>query len=111
MRQSLADAGEALVTPQGGDFSIKREDQVLITETGHENLTKYPFDAALMGGEQAQRENIVRVTIWRDLISRECPICVVIELDIGARTGNLPGGHADIRQDMSSVFCGSPDIS
>jgi hypothetical protein len=50
MRQSLADAGEALVTPQGGDFSIKREDQVLITETGHENLTKYPFDAALMGG-------------------------------------------------------------
>lgn len=40
---------EALVSPEGGDFSIKLEDQVLITETGFENLTKYPFDAALMG--------------------------------------------------------------
>lgn len=33
----------------GGDFSIKLEDQVLIAEDGFENLTKYPFDAALMG--------------------------------------------------------------
>lgn len=41
---------EALVSPEGGDFSIKLEDQVLITETGFENLTKYPFDAVLMGG-------------------------------------------------------------
>ncbi|MFT4999976.1 MAG: Xaa-Pro dipeptidase [Paracoccaceae bacterium] len=40
---------EALVTPEGGDFSIKLEDQVLITEDGYENLTDYPFDAALMG--------------------------------------------------------------
>lgn len=40
---------EALVSPEGGDFSIKLEDQVLITETGHENLTHYPFDAALLG--------------------------------------------------------------
>ena len=40
---------EALVSPDGGDFSIKLEDQVLITETGYENLTTYPFDAALMG--------------------------------------------------------------
>lgn len=40
---------EALVSPEGGDFSIKLEDQVLITETGCENLTRYPFDAALMG--------------------------------------------------------------
>lgn len=40
---------EALVSPEGGDFSIKLEDQVLITETGHENLTTYPFDARLMG--------------------------------------------------------------
>ena len=40
---------EALVSPEGGDFSIKLEDQVLITETGCENLTKYPFDAQLMG--------------------------------------------------------------
>ena len=41
---------EALVSPEGGDFSIKLEDQVLITETGCENLTRYPFDPRLMGG-------------------------------------------------------------
>jgi len=40
---------EALVSPEGGDFSIKLEDQVLITETGCENLTRYPFDAQLAG--------------------------------------------------------------
>jgi len=40
---------EALISPEGGDFSIKLEDQVLITEDGYENLTKYPFDDALMG--------------------------------------------------------------
>lgn len=40
---------EALVSPEGGDFSIKLEDQVLITDTGVENLTKYPFDPRLMG--------------------------------------------------------------
>ena len=40
---------EALVSPEGGDFSIKLEDQVLITEDGFENLTRYSFDAALMG--------------------------------------------------------------
>ncbi|MEM9320006.1 MAG: dimethylsulfonioproprionate lyase DddP [Pseudomonadota bacterium] len=41
---------EALVGEEGGDFSIKLEDQVLVTEDGFENLTRYPFDAALMGG-------------------------------------------------------------
>lgn len=41
---------EAAVGEVGGDFSIKLEDQVLITENGYENLTTYPFDAALMGG-------------------------------------------------------------
>ena len=40
---------EALVSPEGGDFSIKLEDQVLITETGFENLTRYPFDPRLIG--------------------------------------------------------------
>ncbi len=40
---------EALVSPEGGDFSIKLEDQVLITETGHETLTTYPFDPRLTG--------------------------------------------------------------
>lgn len=41
---------EALISPEGGDFSIKLEDQVLITEDGFENLTTYPIDPALMGG-------------------------------------------------------------
>jgi len=40
---------EALVGADGGDFSIKLEDQVLITEDGYENLTTYPFDPRLMG--------------------------------------------------------------
>lgn len=40
---------EAAVGEVGGDFTIKLEDQVLITEDGYENLTTYPFDAALMG--------------------------------------------------------------
>ncbi len=39
---------EALVSPEGGDFSIKLEDQILITETGCENLTNYPFDPRLL---------------------------------------------------------------
>ena len=40
---------EALVSPDGGDFSVKLEDQVLVTEKGYENLSKYPFDERLMG--------------------------------------------------------------
>ena len=40
---------EALVSPEGGNFSIKLEDQVLVTENGYENLTTYPFDDRLMG--------------------------------------------------------------
>ena len=40
---------EALVSPENGDFSIKLEDQVLVTESGYENLTKYPFDPLLIG--------------------------------------------------------------
>ena len=40
---------EALVGEQGGDFSIKLEDQVVVTETGYENLSRYPFDERLMG--------------------------------------------------------------
>ena len=40
---------EAAVGAVGGTFTIKLEDQVLITETGYENLTSYPFDPALMG--------------------------------------------------------------
>jgi len=42
---------EVLASPEGGDFSIKLEDQVLVTEDGFENLTRYPFDPRLMGLE------------------------------------------------------------
>ncbi|MEO1551641.1 MAG: dimethylsulfonioproprionate lyase DddP [Pseudomonadota bacterium] len=40
---------EALISREGGDFSIKLEDQVVITEDGCENMTRAPFDAALQG--------------------------------------------------------------
>ncbi|RJT23273.1 aminopeptidase P family protein [Mesorhizobium waimense] len=39
---------EAYVGAVGGRDGVKLEDQVLITEDGVENLTKCPFDAALM---------------------------------------------------------------
>ncbi len=40
---------EALVAAEGSGFSIKLEDQVVITEDGYENITHYPFDERLMG--------------------------------------------------------------
>ncbi|WP_299693038.1 dimethylsulfonioproprionate lyase DddP [uncultured Tateyamaria sp.] len=40
---------EAAVGEVGGDFTIKLEDQVLVTENGFENLISYPYDPALMG--------------------------------------------------------------
>lgn len=40
---------EVLVSEAGKDFSIKLEEQVLVTETGPETLSRYPYDAALMG--------------------------------------------------------------
>ncbi|PWJ22222.1 dimethylsulfonioproprionate lyase DddP [Jannaschia seohaensis] len=39
---------EVLTAEDGGDFSIKLEDQVLVTETGPENLSRYPFDPRLL---------------------------------------------------------------
>ena len=38
---------ESLISREGGDFSIKLEEQVLITETGSETLSRYPLDPAL----------------------------------------------------------------
>tara|TARA_E500000331_G_scaffold317807_1_gene329426 strand:- start:136 stop:1044 length:909 start_codon:yes stop_codon:yes gene_type:complete len=35
---------EALISRENGEFSIKLEDQLLVTESGYENLTSYPFD-------------------------------------------------------------------
>ena len=40
---------EASVSPKGSDFFQKLEDQVLMTETRLENLSKYPFNDRLMG--------------------------------------------------------------
>jgi Xaa-Pro aminopeptidase len=40
---------EALVSPEGGDFSIKLEEQVLVTDTGFETLSAYPYDPRLAG--------------------------------------------------------------
>jgi Xaa-Pro dipeptidase len=59
---------EALVSPEGGDFSIKLEEQVLITETGHENLTRYPFDPRLAGrgaNSPTPPSPRTRTTSWR----------------------------------------------
>jgi Xaa-Pro aminopeptidase len=41
----MAMCAEALVSPEGGDFSVKLEDQVLVTEAGCETITRYPWDA------------------------------------------------------------------
>ncbi len=40
---------EAYIGVVGGKEGIKLEDQVLVTETGYENLTKCPFDPLLLG--------------------------------------------------------------
>lgn len=40
---------EAYIGAVGGREGVKLEDQILITETGFENLTNYPFEACLLG--------------------------------------------------------------
>ena len=40
---------ESLISRQGGDFSIKLEEQVLVTEAGPEVLSRFPHDPALAG--------------------------------------------------------------
>ena len=49
VRPGMVFCVEALVGDEGGDFCIKLEDQILVTETGPENLTSYPFDPRLTG--------------------------------------------------------------
>ncbi|NNG04865.1 MAG: M24 family metallopeptidase [Inquilinus sp.] len=39
---------EAYIGSEGGADGVKLEDQVLITETGFENLTRFPFDERLL---------------------------------------------------------------
>ncbi len=41
---------ESLISREGGDFSVKLEEQALVTETGVETLSRYPLDEALAGG-------------------------------------------------------------
>ena len=38
---------ESLISREGGDFSIKLEEQVLVTDAGPETLSRFPLDAAL----------------------------------------------------------------
>jgi Xaa-Pro aminopeptidase len=40
---------ESLIAREGGDFAVKLEEQALITETGVEILSRYPFEAAFGG--------------------------------------------------------------
>ena len=40
---------EALVGTEDGDFCIKLEDQLIVTEDGFENITTLPYDSRLMG--------------------------------------------------------------
>ena len=42
---------EVYLGAKGGREGVKLEDQVLITETGFENLTRYPFEEKLLGRE------------------------------------------------------------
>lgn len=44
---------EAYIGTVGGEFGIKLEDQVMITDDGVENLTRCPFDEKLMDGMPA----------------------------------------------------------
>ncbi|WP_343564384.1 dimethylsulfonioproprionate lyase DddP [Kiloniella sp. b19] len=39
---------EAYIGAVGGQYGVKLEDQVLITENGYENLTRYPFEEAFL---------------------------------------------------------------
>ena len=41
---------EAYIGAEGGREGVKLEDQVLITEDGYENLTRYPFEQDLLAG-------------------------------------------------------------
>lgn len=40
---------EAYIGSENGPYGVKLENQVLVTETGVENLTSCPFDPKLMG--------------------------------------------------------------
>lgn len=39
---------EAYIGVYGGQDGVKLEDQIVITEDGYRNLTRYPFDESLL---------------------------------------------------------------
>ena len=42
---------ESYIGAEGGDEGVKLEQQVLITESGVELLSTFPFEEALLGGK------------------------------------------------------------
>ena len=60
---------EALVSPENGDFSIKLEDQVLITESGYENLTKPHIQDEIqrLKGEREKRIELTADKVLEDI--------------------------------------------
>ena len=48
MEPGVAMCVEAYIGAVGGEEGVKLEDQVIITEDGYENLTKYPFEEKLL---------------------------------------------------------------
>jgi len=49
LEPGMAFTVEAYMGKVGGHHGVKLENQVLITETGHENLCQYPYDEKLLG--------------------------------------------------------------
>jgi len=49
LEPGMVATAESYVGRHGGREGVKLEDQVLITETGHEQLSSYPLDAKLLG--------------------------------------------------------------
>ena len=48
LEEGMALCVEALIGSEDAGFSIKLEDQILVTENGYENLTQYPHDSRLL---------------------------------------------------------------
>ena len=48
LQPGMALCVEALIAHKGGEFSIKLEDQVVVTETGVELLSRYPFERCFL---------------------------------------------------------------
>ena len=49
VRAGMVMCVESYTGRHGGHEGVKLEDQILITETGNEQLSRYPLDARLLG--------------------------------------------------------------